>query len=205
VVVTVDRAVCLNLDDRTDRWAGFLGSVRATRAFGRVDLRRFAASAVETHAVPRWWDKHPPYQYLVGLDHQTILRAAYADGCESVAVFEDDARFAADFDAVFGPAWHAVQRQAGWHGLYLGGDDRVMPTWIGPDLRLLHGTVKSHAYVLSRAGIFRVLEHLAYWPRQVVDWSMHDLQKIEPHYFAPGRYVVHQAESFPGDREGRRW
>lgn len=146
--------------------------------------------------IPRHFDhseKHPHY-FLATADHMDILEQAYLSGDELLFVFEDDAKFLPEFREFLLRMWLALPE--GWMGAMLGGQGhsdgnrRHTTPPVPKALARVAGCLGMHATLWNRAGMLRMWNHLHFWKSQTVDWSFAGLQREEPHFYAPAKWIV---------------
>ncbi|GAA5124503.1 hypothetical protein GCM10023212_24490 [Luteolibacter yonseiensis] len=78
-----------------------------------------------------------------------------------------------------------------------------MPVVVPGVLRRVNGgCLATHAILWSRAGMIRAWNHLYENGNLIVDQAFAGLQAIEPHFYAPDRWVTDQCpEAVPASRE----
>lgn len=134
------KIVCLNLDYRTDRW--------------QESQTEFDQLGISVERIPAI--KHPHGPYGCSLSHLTAIRK-YKD-LDNLLIFEDDACLKGDVSYL--PAAFAAL-PANWHVLYLGGlvfPEEINSDRVGYHLHIAKNVVCCHAYVLSRAGMAKLLQ-----------------------------------------------
>lgn len=144
-----DRIVCINLDERSDRWQQMQASVAPL--LGRVKLDRF--SAVKPDLA-----RESVFNGRAGclLSHRKVIEAAYRDGLENVLVFEDDVRFDPQF---------VIQAQRSiktldatqWDMFYLGLTPKAPLIPSGEHLVRTFGGLTTHAIAYHRRAMPRLL------------------------------------------------
>jgi hypothetical protein len=193
------KALVLSPERYVNRRANFYRSLDADGGFlaGRVEWYR----GTEAHEVvlPRHFphERNSPHFYLATLDHMRILERAIVDGLDYLFVFEDDARFRTDFDEYLKRAFLAVPE--GWMAIQLGGQDTQNRRYYEIDgvvthpnaLARVYGCKGTHGTLWTREGMIRAWNHFHYHCREmVVDWAFASLQREEPHFYTPFRWVV---------------
>ena len=104
------RAMCINLDHRTDRWA----SVSARSRQVGLELVRVPAVDGRSRTVP---DGTPPGVWGCSLSHLEAWWSVLENGPEAALILEDDAEFHPQFAERFPRTWAAVPDD--WHVVYL--------------------------------------------------------------------------------------
>ncbi|MBX2853314.1 MAG: glycosyltransferase family 25 protein [Phycisphaeraceae bacterium] len=147
-----DRIVCINLDERTDRWA----QVQQTTAalLGEVKIERF--SAVKPDLAQ---DRVHNGRAGCLLSHRRVIENAYRDGLESVLVLEDDLCFDPQFEALIKPTV-ATLTQTPWDLFYLGITAKTPLLPAGNGLVRTYGGTTTHAIAYHRRAIPDLLKRL---------------------------------------------
>jgi hypothetical protein len=189
------RCVYLSPEKYVRRRERFLASAASHAPFmAPMELHR--GTTGQDRIIPEHFDhvgKHPHY-FLATADHMDILEKSYLQGDELLFVFEDDARFLPDFREYLLRLWLALPD--GWLGAMLGGQshsdhNRRLTSPAYPNaIARVDGCLGMHATMWNRAGMLRLWNHLHYWNRQTVDWAFTGLQREEPHFYAPARWIV---------------
>lgn len=147
-----DRIVCINLDEREDRWA----RVQQTTAplLGSVKLERFSAIKPDLA-------QDPVHNGRAGclLSHRRVIEKAHRDGVESVLVFEDDLGFDGAFDDRIKPTVESLQ-QTKWDLFYLGMTPKAPLLPAGEGLVKTLGGTTTHAIAYHRRAMSTLLEKL---------------------------------------------
>lgn len=135
--------------------------------------------------------------WLCGETHKKIWQDFYESGLERAMVFEDDAVVPPDF----GPRLRAAMMElpADWLGLWAGYWHQRPPVPISPQLVRLTRATQTHAYVLTRAGMWRAFDHVCVKWNQVQDWALADLHGIDPRFYATREPLVNVDDS-PSDQ-----
>lgn len=162
-----DRAVCINLDKRPDRWRRFLGQVPRDWPFGPIE--RVAAVDGERVTPPEWY-RPAPQNVGDGVtvversaNPQEALRGAW--GClrshvriwedtlgmlkpwvDSVLVLEDDAVFCDGFSEKATAFLAEVPDD--WDQIYFGGQHLEIPEGISPLVVRGCSVNRTHAYAI---------------------------------------------------------
>ncbi|MEM8963126.1 MAG: glycosyltransferase family 25 protein [Acidobacteriota bacterium] len=153
-----DDIVCINLDNRPDRWR------EASAEFARVGLddRVRRVSAV----IPPTGDGSLGCK----LSHLDILSDAFERGLESVLIFEDDVTFTPDAIEVLGRALAELPKR--WDMLYFGIMLFERPSYRSRHLVEVHSGYESHAYAVHRRAMKMILDRTSrdrYQPHRVYD------------------------------------
>lgn len=156
-------------------------------------------------------DEEPPPQYRVGRgawgclrSHLDIYHHCICEGVESVAIFEDDAVFPADFGEQFDNFMAAVPND--WQQVYLCGNHSAVPEVVNSQVLRCTGTNVTAGYLLRRGGLSKVHAFLASVPGVIVHPYLHiDVIFATLHKYglirayAPWRSMVGQRAG-PSDR-----
>jgi len=147
-----DRVVCINLDERADRWE----QVQQTAAaiLGDAKLQRFSAIKPDL-ALQRVHNGRAGCL----LSHRRVIENAYRDGLESVLVFEDDLSFDLKFEERIGPT---IQTLGGtpWDLFYLGVTPKAPLLPAGDGLVRTLGGMTTHAIAYHRRAMPELLKRL---------------------------------------------
>lgn len=149
----IDKAFCINLDRRPDRWKGF-----CTQNWP-WPVQRFAAWDAAVSQAPSWW-KQGNGAWGCFQSHTTILNMAMRAKWKNVLIMEDDAWKVDDFDRRWKSALADVPDD--WDMLYLGGlhlieaKDRPAPDnkWPPPE-RVTDHVLRGNNINLCHAVAFR--------------------------------------------------
>lgn len=147
-----DRIVCINLDERPDRWQQMQATVGPH--LGRIELERFSAMkpGLARQAV---------HNARAGclLSHRRVIQAAYRDGLESVLVLEDDVCFDPRF-ADLAARSIATLDATQWDLFYLGLTPTAPLLPAGPGLVRTFGGNTTHAIAYHRRAMPGLLKRL---------------------------------------------
>ena len=99
-----DKVICINLAERKDKRENM------QKKFDALDIEVEWFTAVQYGFIPKIVDPivksraghfnvNQPYEIGASLSHYHVIKQALLEGCESIFVFEDDARFHKDFNA----------------------------------------------------------------------------------------------------------
>ncbi len=134
-----DKAYCINLDDRKDRWEECVDEFNKINALN--DVERF--SAVE----------HERGIAGCTLSHYEIIKKCKNDGCKKVLIFEDDVEFDEDdtFYEILDKSLYQLGKQESWYDMfYLGGNPKGNSNVrVDENLVKLDNVKTTHAYVIS--------------------------------------------------------
>jgi GR25 family glycosyltransferase involved in LPS biosynthesis len=151
----VDRAVCINLVERKDRFQ---------KARARFD-------AVGLSNVEFYFAEHHPRGALYGCfdSHRACIQKAYNDGICNLLIFEDDVQFKEGWGRVFGDAdvFLRSSDSVDYDALFLGGrmlyvQDRTATANIWRAKCMM-----AHAYIISRRGMKSFLEKNSLFEQQI--------------------------------------
>lgn len=146
------RIVCINLDERQDRWARVQQATAAL--LDGVCLERFSAIKPDLA-------QDPVHNGRAGclLSHRRVIEQAYRDGLESVLVFEDDLDFDHQFDARIQPTLETLRRTE-WDVFYLGMTPKAPLLPAGEGLVRTLGGTTTHAIAYHRRVMPELLKQL---------------------------------------------
>lgn len=152
VVDAFDRVVCINLDERQDRWQQVQESI-ASMQMG-ISAERFSAIKPDLA-------REPIYNGRAGclLSHRAVIEQAYRDGLESVLVLEDDLCFDLAFPEKIGPTIASLQ-QVEWDVFYLGFTPKAPLLHAGDGLVRTLGGMTTHAVAYHRGAMPELLKRL---------------------------------------------
>lgn len=200
-----DRAWCVNLDRRADRWEQFQRRLPADWPF--CPIERFSAVDGQVDLPPRWYGTGGSRKRLRGAwgcfqSHLRIWRQAFDDGLDNVLVFEDDAIFCEDFAARALAFLAAVP--CDWCQVYLGGQhlktDRHPPRAVNDQVLRCYNVNRTHAYTIRRPMLEYVVGRFSAPWRAHTERKWHiDHQLCQLHstgrwcVYAPTRFLVGQA------------
>lgn len=147
-----DRVVCINLDERTDRWERVQQSAAAM--LGGVTPERFPAIKPDLA-------QSRVHNGRAGclLSHRRVIEEAYRDGLESVLVFEDDLSFDPMFETRARVSI-ATLRGTPWDLFYLGFTPKAPLIPAGDGLVRTLGGVTTHAIAYHRRAMPELLKRL---------------------------------------------
>ena len=204
-----DAAVCINLDEREERWIRFRGRMKDLFL---PTVKRLRAIDSTLAKPPRWFAEVCPHPGAWGClrSHTNIWEAALCDGVESLLVFEDDAIFYEGFDVKFRQFMDAVPGD--WDQLYFGGqhlyltDDQIErgqkgslpPIVVNEHVLRCQNVNRTHAYAMRPRMMQAALDHCSLLPQGLpfpsayhVDHRMGELH-ADYKVYAPREWIVGQ-------------
>ncbi len=140
-----DRIALINLDKRTDRLGAFKAKVSPYPVLH--DYVRYRAVHGDTVTVPGFFISGGG-AWGCRQSHLRVLEDAMLDGVETLLVFEDDVRFASNFESKLKRFMSEVPDD--WEGLMIGGQNHgppPTPTGIAGIVRSVN-TQRTHAYAV---------------------------------------------------------
>lgn len=165
-----DRTIVINLARRADRLADFRRSWEASGWAAVLGEPQVFVGVDGTAAVR----PELPYSLTAGAygcwaSHLAVLQAAYDDGVQLLAVFEDDAVLPVDSAAYLATLLQRLPDEA--IGLWLdaempGERNRLIGTSRGA-VHLLHPPLRTHAYLMTRSLIEQLLPVVATIPAHI--------------------------------------
>lgn len=147
-----DRIVCINLDERTDRWEQVQQTCQGL--LGDSELERF--SAIKLNIAEEY-----VHNARAGclLSHRRVMKEAFDAGLESVLVFEDDLTFHPEFQELIHPTMSTLGKTK-WDVFYLGFTPKAPLLPAGEGLVRTFGGVTTHAIAYHRRAIPKLLQLL---------------------------------------------
>lgn len=203
MTVPWDLALCVNRDDRWDRYA------HAGREFKQAGIE------VDFFSATKWEDIHPdsaknltkkvPQHHNLlghvacGLSHHAAMTWALNHGHTSLCIFEDDIELADEFLVHLEAAVEELEAiDPSWQFLYLGyrpwkGHD---PEILGKHLGFVTHVYDAHAYVV-RSVLLHAL--ITGWDpkRKTTDWFFHENVLVRRYCVVPP--IAWQQKSFQSD------
>lgn len=125
--------------------------------------------------------------YQTGCEHQRIMEDLFQSKFDLSLILEDDAEWTPSFFSHFANFWSDVQLHApDWLALFLGGTDVNGRTRVdGSDfVSINNGSVQCHAYIVNRAGLFRLYDHL-HVDTQIIDWAYKNMMEVDKCCYSP--------------------
>lgn len=114
--VKYDRVVCINLDNRPEKWEQFQNGIPKDFILGNVE--RYPAIYGARVKAPRWWHGGGG-AWGCYCSHRRIIEECLNNNIENVLIFEDDARFIEGFNQKVKAFHEALPDDAQW--VYYGG------------------------------------------------------------------------------------
>lgn len=154
------RVVCINRDDRPDRWQKFLSGFNSIEDNPFKSVERISAFTPETVPIPqpKWYDATGDGSWACYLSHMYQIKRAIDDGIKSLLIFEDDAVFEPDFRKHYDKFFYNIPNN--WEVVYLGGKHKRKPKMTAPWFSMCSDTVLHHAWGMRDRGLTKVYEHL---------------------------------------------
>lgn len=146
------RVVCINLDERRDRWDQ---AQKATASLlGGAGLERFSAIKPDLA-------QNTVHNGRAGclLSHRSVIKKAYREGLESVLVLEDDVCFHPRFQSLIQTTLSSLS-QTNWDLFYLGFTPKASLLPAGKGLVRTYGGVTTHAIAYHRRAMPELLRRL---------------------------------------------
>ena len=142
-----EKIVCINLDERTDRW--------------KSAAKEFTRAGVEDRVIRFPGIKNELGHLGCRESHLQVIQCAQDQKLNNILILEDDIVFSDDCIEVMQRAISEIEQLGEWHILYLGANidpkvgklDRVTPT-----LARTNYALATHAYVLNRYVFLDVLQ-----------------------------------------------
>lgn len=195
------RAVYINIRDRKDRRDHFEKQMGLSRTLRDWQPLPFEALTPKETRRPSWFPASEGF-WASRASHLLSLELALLSNVDELLVMEDDLLlpYPRVFDETFEHVREVLPEK--WMGVQFGGYHRSPPTPVCPGLVRLWRFLECPCFLLSKAGIQRVYDHITWWPAKVYDWALSDLYCEEPHFFAPDILPATQLHSH-SDNEGR--
>ena len=125
--------------------------------------------------------------YQTGCEHQRIMEQLVHEKHDLSLILEDDAVWTDSFFERFENFWSDVQTHSpDWLALFLGGADvggRV-PVSGSNFVSLNHGSHQCHAYIVNRAGLYRLYDHI-FVDRGIIDWAYVNMMQSDKCCYSP--------------------
>lgn len=197
-----DRAYCINLNDRPEKWAAFVA--RQPRPWILPEVERSPAIAGATCRHPAGW-KGGRGAWGCYRSHLRLIEEALNDGAGPILLFEDDATFCDGFNDRLTEFLAALPPD--WHMAYLGGQHHRRgagrPKPVGGVFRPFNLN-RTHAFAISKTGLTIVYRHLCTpctkWdvPHHIDHWFgvLHERghQDGSVNVYCPAEWLCQQAE-----------
>ena len=205
-VIELDAIRVVNLASRTDRREETKAEIaKAVEAGIFPDIEpQFSNKLPSKNALwPASFAGHSGY-YQTGCEHQRIMEDLFREQKDLSLILEDDAMFTEAFFMGFEEFWQDVQKAApDWVSLFIGGSDINGRTPIkgSSKVALNNGSRRCHAYIVNRAGLWRLYDHL-FCNRRVIDWSYCDLMAADKCCYSPSsQWFVTTRPSWSDNRQ----
>ena len=190
-----DRAICVNLDRRTDRWQALNAGLPQPWPFAPV--QRLSAIDVKRCPPPAWF-AHEAGQWGAVRSHLRAIEDSLNDGVHSLLVLEDDAEFCPGFLEQFHRFITDVP--ADWEMLFLGGSHtRGQRQAINAHVEIPAYITLAHAYALRGEGLRKAYDALnQYTPKRAeIDHRLGALSASgQIAVYAPRSWLVYQAAGY---------
>lgn len=198
-----DRIVCINLDERPDRWE----QVQEATAplLGGATLERFSAIKPDLAQ-----DRVHNGRAGCLLSHRRVIENAYRDGLESVLVFEDDLSFDPNLEERIRPTIQTLGKTP-WDLFYLGVTPKAPLMPAGDGLVRTLGGMTTHAIAYHRRAMPELLKRLPDEDRVLRFLSRHKsvdryyCQHVAPRMrcYASSPLLVFQRDDFSDIQQSR--
>lgn len=189
------RAVCINLDRRTDRWHQFNAGLPQPWPF--VPVQRCRAIDVRQCPPPSWF-VHNAGHWGCNRSHMRAIEDALNDGIESLLIFEDDAEFRPHFLGHFQNFIKDVPND--WELLFLGGaHTHGQRKPVNAHVEIPGYVTLNHAYALRGNGLKLAYEWMnQYTPKRAE--NDHRLAALSESgkckVYAPRSWLVYQSTGY---------
>ncbi|PHR99574.1 MAG: hypothetical protein COA78_24715, partial [Blastopirellula sp.] len=192
-----ERAYCVNLKRRPDRWEAFNAGLPQDWPFATIE--QVAAVDGKKCKHPKWW-RQGGGAWGCYRTHLRLIEQCLNDGVESVLLLEDDATFSDTFTADVKE--YIAHVPSDWGMLYLGGQHlkaaKTKPKKINEWVYQPHNVNRTHAWALRGACLKRVYTFLS----EMVEGNHHHIdhylgrihQQRKEKIYTPKRWLVGQAE-----------
>ena len=183
----------INLTFKIERLQRFLAAV--PKSIGPVQV--WPAVHGDTVMHPDWWTAGRG-AWGCYRSHLQILEHCYNSGCESYLVFEDDAIFRPDFEALL--AQGVAELPPDWEQFYLGGqllhEQQHPPQRVAENLFIPYNVNRTHGFAVHRRGYETLYQHLNAVPFQSGEHIDHHLGRLHESrrlkLYCPGKWLVGQ-------------
>lgn len=138
-----EKVVCINLDDRKDRWNDCVAIFR--KHF--LEVERLPAIYGKDLNIPYTEGFWYHGQLGSGLSHLFAVKYAKQLGLKNILILEDDVDFHDDLYPIFDQVLKELP--SNWDFLYLGGIHLDMPTTFSKHLARITNTLSIHAYAVN--------------------------------------------------------
>ncbi len=158
--VKYDRVVCINLDNRPEKFEQFQKGLPEGFIFGHVE--RYQAISGTRVKSPDWWHGGNG-AWGCYCSHRRIIEECLNAGLNSVLIFEDDAVFCSDFNRKVDEFHNALPNDAEW--VYYGG--QLLKTLTNPPIKINdlvyvpYNVNRTHAYgIIGREALQEIYKFL---------------------------------------------
>jgi len=175
----IQKAVCINLDRRPERWKRFSELIEKCNL--PFDVERVSAIDGNDDILPEeWGNGRGAGAWGCFRSHWSIIELAYKSRLENILIFEDDA-FPVNPESVRSFLEESLEElPEDWEQFYLGCEhlfiDQHQPTRFSDHLIVPYNANRTHAYMLSSSGMEKVLELFSRWKQWErgwhIDWAM---------------------------------
>lgn len=191
--------VCINLDQRPERWQRIQ---RSFTAHGIDSVQRFSATDGNDVALPHNWI-HSGGAYGCLLSHVQVVREARDAGAASVLIFEDDVVFDPQFKEKF--ASFIQELPADWDMLFLGALHKDEPVVVSEHVARITKANSTFAYAI-RNTVFDAFIELNSRAEHVLDMNSYVLQeRFNCYCFMPNLVWVESEYSDVQNRLENHW
>ena len=201
----IQKVYCLTRPERQDRRASFQPQFdRAVQCgiFAADSLCYFSEPLREEVFVPASWRAMPGY-YAATVAHSLMLLDAWKHGYDTVIIFEDDAVMRDVFFDEFVSFYEEVQTvRPDWLAIWLGWTSHHASSPVTEKVHALHSCLGAHAYIVNRAGIWRLLDHLWCCHSLIVDWAYKSMMASDACAVAPAVMMVGTSACWSDNFEG---
>ena len=199
-LINLDAIHVVNLKHRTDR-----------REETEKEIQKAVDAGIFPDIKPEFVNRLPPKggliplsfgrtaYYQTGCEHQRIMEQLFHEKRDLALILEDDVEWTPAFFEKFASFWADVQNHApDWLALFLGGVDKGGRTPVeGSDfVSLNNGSTQSHAYIVNRAGLLRLYDHL-FVDRGILDWAYVNMMRGDKCCYSPtGEWFANPRKSW---------
>lgn len=192
----IDKAYCINLDHRTDRWEHFLGEQR----FLNIPITRFEAINGKTCGLHQNIPPHEGWTVMsygnLGdvLSHREIIKASIKGRLNNVLILEDDVEFDKSVD--INKFLSLIPND--WDMIYFGGNHQQPLTPISDIVGRCSLTLTTHAVLIKKTAFYKILDitqslyapidlyyamlqehYKVYAPMKAISWQIDGYSDIE--------------------------
>lgn len=168
-----DRAVCINLREREDRYE------QVRKRFESVGLSCQKTGVEDEDAAAVQFlrvERHPKGgRYGCYDSHRIVMQQAYDDGLNSVLIFEDDVEFRDGWEKVVEEAKQFLDSGTQYDALMLGPELKFVDEKTFPNIWRVK-CIHAHAYIVSREGMKSFISHPELFEREIVHFPQDVIQ-----------------------------